>query len=110
MLGLLGPFLGPLVLVEAPGLVVARAKAIDLGLFGIGRLAGLGVDAPVARGGAPVDLQHRVGPLPAGREFVRSGGELRHGEFVERFRIFQPHAVLVLVGEEVAEHGAARCS
>ena len=81
---------------------------LDLGGLGVGGLAGLGMDAPEPRGGAPVDVEGGVGPLPAGRELVRGGGELRHGELVEQLRVFQPDADLVLVGEEVAQHRSTR--
>ena len=69
--------------------------------------AGLGMDAPEPRGGAPVDVGHRLGPLPAGRELVGGRLELLHGELDEQRRVLQPDPVLVLIGEEVAQHGAA---
>ena len=73
-------------------------------------VTGLGMDAPVARDGAPVYVELGLGPLPAGRELGGGGGELGVGELVEQLRVFQPHTVLVLVGEEVAQHRAARGS
>ena len=98
----------PLVLVEGGELVVAGAELLELGALGVGRRGGLGMDAPVARGGAPVNLQHRLGPLPAGGEFRGGGDEPLRGELGEQLRVFEPHPVLVLVGEEVAQHRTAR--
>ena len=106
--GLLDQRLGPRVVVRVGELVVAGAELLDLSLLGVGRLGGLGMDAPEARGGAPVDVRHRLGPLPAGRELVGGRLEPLHGELDEQRRVLQPDAVLVLVGEEVAQHRAAR--
>ena len=106
--GLLDQRVGPLVLVHVDELVVAGAELLDLGLLGVGRLGGLGLDAPEARGGAPVDVRHRLGPLPAGRELVGGRGELLHGELDEQRRVLEPDPVLVFVGEEVAEHRPTR--
>ena len=106
--GLLDQLVRPLVLVHGGELVVAGAELLDLGVLGVRRLARLGLDAPEARGGAPVHLGHGVRPLPAGRELVGRGGELGHGELAQQLWILEPHPVLVLVGEEVAQHGAAR--
>ena len=106
--GLLDQRLGPLVLVHGGELVVAGAELLDLGLLGVGRLGGLGLDAPEARGGAPVDVRHRLGPIPTGRELVGGRLELLHGELDEQRRVLQPDPVLVLVGEQVAQHRAAR--
>ena len=106
--GLLDQRLGPLVVVHVGELVVAGAELLDLALLGVGRLGGLGMDAPETRGGAPVDVRHRLGPLPAGGELVGGRLEPLHGELDEQRRVLKPDAVLVLVGEEVAQHRAAR--
>ena len=74
--GLLDQLVRPLVLVHGGELVMAQAQLLDLGGLLGRRLAGLGMDAPEARGRAPVHLRHRLGPLPAGRELVGGRGEL----------------------------------
>ena len=102
--GLLDQLVRPLVLVHGGELVVAGAELLDLGVLGVRRLARLGLDAPETRGGAPVHLRHGVRPLPAGRELVGGGGELGHGELAQQLRVLEPDPVLVLVGEEIAEH------
>ena len=87
---------------------MAETQLLDLGgLLGRG-LGGLGVDAAVTGGRAPVDVRHGLGPLPAGRELVGGRRQLRDGKLVQERRVLQPDAVLVLVGEEVAQHRAAR--
>ena len=87
---------------------MAGAEFLDLGLLGVGRFGGLGTDPPVVRGGVPVDVRHRLGPLPSGGELVGGRLEPLHGELDEQRRVLKPDAVLVLVGEEVAQHRAAR--
>ena len=104
--GLLDQLVRPLVLLHGGELVMAQAQLLDLGGLLVGGLAGLGMDAPEARGRAPVHLRHRLGPLPAGRELVGGRGELLDGELVQQRRVLEPHTVLVLVGEEVPEHPA----
>ncbi len=100
--GLLDQLVRPLVFVHVDERVVAGAELLDLGLLFVRRLGGFGMDAPEARGGAPVDLDHGLGPLPAGGELVGGRGELLHGEVAQQLRVLEPDAVLVLVGEEVA--------
>ena len=56
---------------------------------------------------APVDIETRLGPLPASRELVRRGLEPLGGELVQEIGIFEPDAPLVLVGEQVAVDPAA---
>ena len=58
--------------------------------------------------GAPVDVHHRLGQLPAGQELVGGHQELLHGEFDEQRWGLDPDAVFALVGEEVAQDGSAR--
>ena len=107
-LGLFDQRVGPVLFVEIGEFVVADAESLDLGLLGVGRLARLGMDTPETRGGAPVDVHHRRGPLPAGRELVGGHQEPLHVEFDEQRLGLEPDAVFVLVGEEVAQDGSAR--
>ena len=55
----------------------------------------------------PVDIETRLGPLPARRELVRRGLEPFRGELVQEIGIFEPDAPLVFVGEQVAVDPAA---
>ena len=65
------------------------------------------MDAAVAGGGVPVDLDHGHRPLPAGRELVLEGAQLLHGEVGQERRVVEPDGAVVLPGEEVAQHLAA---
>ena len=105
--GLLEQFLGPVVVVEVAEFVVPGLELLDLGLLFVGGHARLRLDAAVASRGVPVDLDHGGGPLPAGRQLVHEGPQLGHGEVVQEHRVLEPDAVLVLVGEQVAQHLAA---
>ena len=97
----------PRVVVEVHQLVVAGLQPLDLGGLLVRGLPRLRMHPPVARRGAPVDFRARLGPLPAGREFVRGGREPLHGQFVQKRGVLEPDAVLVLVGEQVLKHRAA---
>ena len=98
--------LGPLVVVEFCELGLAGFQLRDLGLLISSALGGLRLDAAVAGGVAPFHLDHGRGPLPAGRQLVGGGLELRHGELLQQHRVLEPDAALVVAGEEVAQHGA----
>ena len=50
----------------------------------------------------------QLGPLPAGRQLVGGRLELPGGEFLQQHRILEPDAALVVPGEQVAQHLAAR--
>ena len=106
-LGLLDQLVGPCVLVHVDELVVAGVQPLDLGLLFVGGLGRRGTHAPEAGEVGPLDVETGLGPLPAGRELVRRDLEPVHGELHQQRRVLQPDAVLVLVGEEVAEHGTA---
>ena len=95
-------FLGPRVVVHLGELVVTGPQALALGLLLAGGLSRLGMDPAEAGEVGPVDIEARLGPLPAGRELVRRGLEALGGELVQEIGIFEPDAPLVLVGEQVA--------
>ena len=95
-------FLGPRVVVHVGELVVTGPQALALGLLLAGGLSRLRIDPAEAGEVGPVDLEARLGPLPAGRELVRRGLEALGGELVQEIGIFEPDAPLVLVGEQVA--------
>ena len=100
-------FLGPFVIVELGEFALAGFELRDLGLLLVGRRAGLRLDAAVAGGVAPVDLDHGRRPLPAGRQLVGGRLELVRSELLQQHRVLEPDAALVVPGEQVAEHGAA---
>ena len=86
---------------------MAGVQPLDLGLLLVGGLGRRGTHAPEAGEVGPLDVEAGLGPLPAGRELVRRHLEPVHGELHQQRRVLQPDAVLVLVGEEVAENGTA---
>ena len=106
-LRLLDQLVGPLVLVHVDELVVADVQPLDLGLLVVRGLGRRGMHPPEAREVGPVDVEAGLGPLPAGRQLVRRNLEPVEGELHQKRRVFQPDAVLVLVGEEVAQDGTA---
>ena len=106
--GLADQLLGPVIVVELSEDALAGLQLFDLGLFLRRALGGLGMDPPVAGGGVPVDLDHGHRPLPAGRELVLEGAQLLHGEVVQERGVVEPDGAVVLPGEEVAQHLAAR--
>ena len=99
---------GPVLVVEVGQLVVAGAQPLGLGLLLVRGLGGLRVDAPEAGGRVPLQVELRLGPLPAGAQLLGGGLEPVHGEPVQEAGIAEPDAVLVLVGEQVAVDDAAR--
>ena len=99
--------LGPRVVVELGEFGLAGFQLPDLGLLLRRALGGLGLDAAVAGGIAPLDLDHRGSPLPAGRQLVGCGLELPGGEFLQQHRVLEPDAALVVTGEQVAQNLAA---
>ena len=105
--GLLEQSFGPLIVVQAAKLVVAGLQLLDLRPLLVGRNAGLRLDAAVAGGVVPRGLDHGDRPLPAGRQFVGGRLELVRRELLQQHRVLEPDAVLVLVGEEVAQDRAA---
>ena len=105
--GFLDPFLGPAVVVQFGELVMAGAQALLFGLFLVGGNARLGADPAETRGGAPVGLQGRLGPLPARGQFVRRRPKLLHGKPVQEHRIVEPDPAVVLLCEEVPRDGPA---
>ena len=66
-------FLGPRVVVHLGELVATGPQPLALGLLLAGGLSRLGMDPAEAGEVAPVDIDTRLGPLPAGRELVRRG-------------------------------------
>ena len=106
-LGFLDKLFGPRVVVHVAELVMAYVERVDLGRFLVGGVDGLGLNPAEAGDVRPADVDARFGPFPAGREFVGGNGEAVVGELVEQRGVFQPDAVLVLVGEEVANDGSA---
>ena len=98
----------PALVVGFRELGLAGLQPLDLGLLLRGALRGLRLDAAVAGGIAPLDLDHRDGPFPAGRQLVGGRLELLRGELRQQHRILEPDAVLVVPGEQVAQHLAAR--
>ena len=101
-------FLGPRVVVHVGELVVTVPQPLALRLLLAGVLSRLGIDPAEAGEVAPVDIETRLGPLPAGRELVRRGLEALGGELVQEIGFFEPDAPLVFVGEQVAVDPAAR--
>ena len=99
--------LRPILVVQVGEFVVTGAQPLGLGGLPGRGLAGLRMDAPVARGGAPVGLQPGLGPFPARGELVGDVLELGHGQIVEQRRILEPQPVLVLVREQIPHHRAA---
>ena len=106
-LGLLDQLVGPRVLVHVDELVVAGVQPLDLGLLFVGGLGRRGTHAPEAGEVGPLDVETGLGPLPPRRELVGGHLEPVQGELHQQRRVLQPDAVLVLVGEEIAQHGAA---
>ena len=106
-LGLLDQLVGPRVLVHVDELVVPGVQPLDLGLLLVGGLGRRGTHAPEAGEVGPLDVEPCLGPLPAGRQLVRRDLEAVEGELHQQRRVLQPDAVLVLVGEEVSQHGTA---
>ena len=64
-------------------------------------------DSPEAGQVGPVNVEAGFGPLPAGGELVGRRLQAIEGERHQEHRVLEPDAVLVLVGEEVAEHRPA---
>ena len=106
-LGFFGQGFGPLVVVQLGELTLTGVQALDLGLLFVGGLGRGGAHAPEAGEIGPLDVETSLGPLPAGGELVRRHLEPVHGELHQERRVLEPDAVLVLVGEEVAQHGTA---
>ena len=106
-LGLLDQLVGPRVLVHVDELVVPGVQPLDLGLLLVGGLGRRGTHAPEAGEVGPLDVETGLGPLPPRRELVGGHLEPVQGELHQQRRVLQPDAVLVLVGEEVAENGTA---
>ena len=106
-LGFLDQLVGPRVLVHVDELVVPGVQPLDLGLLFIGGLGRRGTHAPETGEIGPLDVEAGLGPLPSRRELVRRHLEPVHGELHQQRRVLQPDAVVVLVGEEVAENGTA---
>ena len=98
----------PLLVVEIGHLVFAGFEPFEFGAFLLGRGCRGRNDAPEPGDGAPVHVEPRLGPFPIGPHL--RGGGLKPGcrELVEQFGIVEPDAVVVLVGEQVARHRAAR--
>ena len=88
-------------------LVEPGFEAVQLRALGLGRPRGRGVHPPEARGGAPVGVEHRLGPPPVGRELVRGHAKAPHGEIGEEVGVLEPHP-LAVAREEVAVERAAR--
>ena len=64
---------------------------------------------PEARGGAPVRIEHRLGPLPVALQRVGGHPQALQGEVAEERRVLEPQPLaFVVVGEEVAFERAAR--
>ena len=97
----------PPIVVDLGEFGLAGLQLPDLGLLLIGWRAGLRLDAAVAGGVVPGDLDHRRGPLPPGRQLVGGRLELARGELCQQHRVLEPDAALVVPGEQVAQHGAA---
>ena len=106
--GLADQLLGPVIVVELGEDALAGLQLFDLGLLLRRAPGGLGMDAAVAGRRVPVDLDHGHRPLPAGRELVLEHPQLLHGEVVQERRVVEPDGAVVLPGEEVAQHLAAR--
>ena len=72
-----GDYVGPLVVVEVVELGKPLGERLHLRGFRIGRLAGLGLHAPVPSGGRPVDHEW-IGTRPAGVKLLCSRLEALH--------------------------------
>ena len=106
--GLADQLFGPVIVVELGEGALAGFELLDLGLLLRRALGRLGIDAPIAGGGVPVNLDHGRGPLPAGRELVLEDPEILHGEVGQQRRVVEPDGAVVVVREEIAQHLAAR--
>ena len=107
----------PALLLRLPGavrvllrqLVEPGFETVELGPLGVGRGRGRGMHPSEARGGAPVRIEHRLGPLPVGRELIGGHAQALHGEVREELRVIEPQPLaLGVIGEEVAVERAAR--
>ena len=107
-LGFRVKFLGPLVVIHLREFSLVRFQPVDLGLFLIGRRRGFAFDAGVAGVVAPFDLDHGAGPLPAGCQLVGGCPQPVGGELLQQHRVLEPDTALVVRGEDVAQHLAAR--
>ena len=83
-------------------------ETVELGPLGVGRHRGRRMHPSEARGGAPVRIEHRLGPLPVARELVGGHAQALHGEVREELRVLEPQPLAFVVGEEVAVERAAR--
>ena len=107
-IGFLDQLFGPAVVVHVGEFVIVGPQAFDLGLLLDRRLGRLRAHPPKARGGAPVHVEPRLGPLPARLQFPRRRLEAVHGELVQEIGIVKPDPPLILFGEQVAVDPAAR--
>ena len=83
-------------------------EAFELVALGSGRGRGRGVHPPEARGGAPVRVEHRLGPLPVALQLVGGHAQAPHGEVGQQLRVLEPQPFTFIAGEEVAVERAAR--
>ena len=98
----------PLIVVEIGHLVLADLEPFEFGAFLLRGGCRGGDDAPEPGDGIPVHLKPRLGPFPLGAQIIGGGLKLGCRELVQQCGIVEPDAVIVLVGEQVARHRAAR--